>query len=79
MFVVTSARDGGVLSVLIPGRFITSTHWVWRWMAPTSGLNFVEKIKVSYPSKEVNPDHSARHYAELVIQAPRISITYNLL
>jgi hypothetical protein len=64
-----SALDRGEWSALHSGRFKTwgsasSTHWTGGWVCPTDGLNFLEKIKISWPGPDSN-----RGWSSLVAQS----------
>jgi hypothetical protein len=40
------------------------THYIGRWVAPRTSLDFVEKRKISIPGRELNPNQPARHYTQ---------------
>jgi len=45
LHLLTSARDGGRRWTSRSGCF---THWIWRWVCPTTGLNVQVDRKVRY-------------------------------
>jgi nucleoid DNA-binding protein len=64
--ILNSALDGRVVSASGFGRFMllsknTGTHWVGSWVGTKSGVDAVDKSRVSCTCREMKPDHSAVH------------------
>jgi hypothetical protein len=76
-----SILDGGEWSALRPGRFtsgerVHSTHWIGSWMGLGTGLDAVEKRKLSSPCRESNSNSPlVSRYPDWVIPA---SVWYTL-
>jgi hypothetical protein len=44
-----------VVSASCPGRFAPGTHWIGGWLRPSTGLDDVEKRKISGPTGSRTP------------------------
>jgi hypothetical protein len=62
---LSSALKGGVWSGLrlyrfTPGDRTPATHWIGGWVDPRAGMDAMEKRKISFLSRELNPGRPAR-------------------
>jgi hypothetical protein len=60
LYLINEVRSPSHLGRFIPGERASGTHWIGGWVDPTTGLDAVEKRRISFPCQESKPGRRAR-------------------